>query len=112
MKTAIAITAHPADIEFMMAGTLILLKDRGYEIHYFNLSCGNVGSIDHDGEETALIRLQEATEAARILGAEFHPPFCKDLEVYYDDQTLRRVAGIIREVKPSVILTHSPSDYM
>jgi len=112
MRTAIAIAAHPDDIEFMMAGTLLHLKDRGYEIHYFNLSCGNVGSIDHDGETTALIRLEEAKEAARILGAHFHPPFCKDLEVYYDDQTLRRVAGVIRDVKPSVILTHSPSDYM
>ena len=27
MKTAIAIAAHPDDIEFMMSGTLMLLKD-------------------------------------------------------------------------------------
>ena len=29
MKTAIAIAAHPDDIEFMMAGTLLLLKKQG-----------------------------------------------------------------------------------
>ena len=28
MKTAIAIAAHPDDIELMMAGTLLLLKNR------------------------------------------------------------------------------------
>ncbi|MDQ6630443.1 MAG: PIG-L family deacetylase, partial [Verrucomicrobiota bacterium] len=33
MKTAFAIAAHPDDIEFMMAGTLLLLKNAGYEIH-------------------------------------------------------------------------------
>ena len=29
--TAIAIAAHPDDIEFVMAGTLLLLKERGWE---------------------------------------------------------------------------------
>ena len=43
-KTALAIAAHPDDIEFVMAGTLLLLKKRGWAIHYFNLSTGNLGS--------------------------------------------------------------------
>jgi LmbE family N-acetylglucosaminyl deacetylase len=30
----IAVTVHPDDIELMMAGTLLLLKRAGYEIHY------------------------------------------------------------------------------
>src|SRR6185369_1352086 len=34
MKSAIAIGAHPDDIEFYMAGTLVLLKRAGWEIHY------------------------------------------------------------------------------
>ncbi|MEO6036439.1 MAG: PIG-L family deacetylase, partial [Verrucomicrobiota bacterium] len=44
-KIAFAVAAHPDDIEFMMAGTLLLLKNAGYEIHYMNLSRGNCGSI-------------------------------------------------------------------
>ena len=44
-KRAMAIAAHPDDIEFMMAGTLILLKESGYEIHYMTLSDGNCGSM-------------------------------------------------------------------
>jgi LmbE family N-acetylglucosaminyl deacetylase len=34
------------------------------------------------------------------------------LEIFYNDKTLRHLAAIIREVKPTVILTHSPVDYM
>ena len=45
---AFAIGAHPDDIEFYMAGTLLLLKQAGCEIHYMNLASGNCGSV-HDG---------------------------------------------------------------
>ncbi len=112
MKTAIAIAAHPDDIELMMAGTLLLLKKAGYETHYMNLSSGNCGSIEHDAATTREIRLQEAKKAADILGAHFHPPLCDDLEIMYDLSTLRRLAAVIRQVKPNILLTHSPVDYM
>ena len=112
MKTALAIVAHPDDIEFMMAGTLLLLKNAGYEIHYLNLSRGNCGSIETDSPTTARIRLKEAKAAAQILGAHFHPPLCNDLEIFYDLRTLRKVAAVIREIKPGILLTHSPADYM
>lgn len=112
MKTAIAIAAHPDDIELMMAGTLLLLKSVGYEIHYLNLSSGNVGSVDYVAETTRKMRLKEAEESASLLGAHFHEPFCDDLEIFYDEETLRRLAGVIRVVKPSIVLTHSPQDYM
>lgn len=111
-KTALAIAAHPDDIEFMMAGTLLLLNKAGYEIHYLNLSRGNCGSIETDSGTTARIRLKEAKKAAQILGAHFHPPFCNDLEIFYDLKTLRRLAAVIRAVKPTILLTHSPADYM
>src|SRR5689334_8582485 len=52
MNSAIAIAAHPDDIEFVMAGTLLRLKERGWEIHYFNLSTGNCGSVRHNAVTT------------------------------------------------------------
>lgn len=112
MKTAIAIAAHPDDIEFMMAGTLVLLKNQGYEIHYMNLSTGNCGSIEYDSSTTSQMRLKEAQNSADILGAQFHDPICNDFEIFYGPELLRKLTGVIRMVKPSVILTHSPSDYM
>ena len=77
-----------------------------------NLSTGNCGSIENDSETTASIRLEEAKNSTRILGANFHPPICNDFEIFYGIELLRKLTGVIRKVKPSVILTHSPSDYM
>jgi len=112
MKTAIAIAAHPDDIEFMMAGTLLLLKTKGYEIHYLNLAKGNLGTAEVDQETINQIRLKEAKQSAALLGAHFHAPFCNDLEIFYEEKLLRQLAAIIRDVRPSVVLTHSPEDYM
>jgi LmbE family N-acetylglucosaminyl deacetylase len=112
MKSAIAIAAHPDDIELMMAGTLLLLKKAGYEIHYMNLSGGDCGSTEHSAAAIKKIRLTEAKNASQILGAHFHPPFCNDLQILYDIKILRRVTSVMREVKPTIVLTHSPEDYM
>jgi len=112
MKTAIAIAAHPDDIELMMAGTLLLLKQAGYEIHYMNLSAGDCGSIEYNAADLQKIRLAEAKNAAEILGAHFHPPFCNDLEILYNVKKLKQLTSVIREVKPNIVLTHSPEDYM
>ena len=53
---ALAMAAHPDDIEFMMAGTLLLLKQAGWETHYLNLSAGNCGSVRFGPAETAQVR--------------------------------------------------------
>ena len=110
--TAIAIGAHPDDIEFYMAGTLLLLKRAGFDIHYFNVANGCCGSVQHNARQLSRIRLGEAKRAAKVLGAHFHAPICNDMEIVYDLKLVRRVAAVIREVKPAVILTHPPVDYM
>src|SRR5579871_3887844 len=112
MPTAIAIAAHPDDIEFCMAGTLLLLKEAGYETHYLNLSSGNLGSMEYDAVETRFVRRQEAQKSAQLLGAVFHPSLTDDLEILYERDVLHRLSATIREVKPEILLTHSPQDYM
>jgi LmbE family N-acetylglucosaminyl deacetylase len=109
---ALAVGAHPDDIEFVMAGTLRLLREAGWDIHCLNLSTGNLGSTTMPPAQTARVRKREAQAAARVLGAIWHPPICNDLEIFYDARTLRRVCATIRGVAPDVILTHSPRDYM
>jgi LmbE family N-acetylglucosaminyl deacetylase len=111
-KVAIAIGAHPDDIEFYMAGTLLLLKQSGYEIHYLTLANGSCGSAEYNGAMTRSIRNTEARTAAKILGAQFHPSITDDLEIIYNLELLRALSAVIREVKPSIVLTHSPQDYM
>ena len=109
---AMAIGAHPDDIEFYMAGTLLLLKEAGFETHYFNIASGNCGSSSLSASRARKRRAQEARSSAAVLGAQFHPSLTDDLEIMYDVALLRRVAAVIREVKARVILTHAPQDYM
>jgi LmbE family N-acetylglucosaminyl deacetylase len=109
---AMAIGAHPDDIEFYMAGTLLLLKDAGFETHYFNIASGNCGSSSLSASRAKRRRALEARSAAAVLGAQFHPSLTDDLEIVYNVALLRRVTAIIREVNALVILTHSPQDYM
>ncbi len=112
VRRAMAICAHPDDIEFVAAGTLLLLKAEGYEIHYMNLANGDCGSQVTSREETATIREGEGRRAAGVLGAVFHPSLCGDLLVTYEIGLLRRLAAVVREVRPSIVLTHYLEDYM
>jgi N-acetylglucosamine malate deacetylase 1 len=111
-RRAFAVAAHPDDIEFVMAGTMILLGQAGYELHYMNVANGCCGSVEYSAEHTREIREREAITAAESIGAEFHSSLCNDLEIFYDDHTLRRLSAIMREVAPEILLVHAPSDYM
>ena len=110
--SAFAIAAHPDDIEFYMAGTLLLLKEIGFEIHYMTVSSGSCGSLTTRPAKLRAIRRKESERAAAILEAQHHPSLTDDLEIIYDLRTLRKLAAIVRQVRPSVILTHAPQDYM
>jgi LmbE family N-acetylglucosaminyl deacetylase len=111
-RIAIAIGAHPDDIEFYMAGTLLQLQAVGWQIHYLNLSSGNCGSVERSGAVTRRIRGREARAAARLLRATYHPSLTDDLEIFYELKLLRRLAALIRQVSPRIVFTHSPQDYM
>ncbi len=108
----LAAVAHPDDIEFLFAGTLLLLKDAGCDVHFWNLANGCLGSLVHPPEELARLRLAEAGESARLAGATLHPPLFDDLAVFYDAPSLARVASVVRAVRPQILLTHSMQDYM
>ncbi len=110
--TALAIAAHPDDIEFMMAGTLLRLKDAGVEIHMWNLANGSCGTAVHDRDEIVRLRAEEARASAREAGATVHPAITDDLSIFYTPDLLARVAAVIRAVRPDLIFTHSPQDYM
>jgi len=111
-RRAFAICAHPDDIEFMMAGTLLLLKGAGFEIHYMTVSSGSCGTTQYDVETIVEMRREESVEAAEYAGAVYHSSLVHDLEVFFERETLRRLAAVVREVAPEVVLTHAPDEYM
>jgi LmbE family N-acetylglucosaminyl deacetylase len=95
-----------------MAGTLLKLRDAGWDIHYLNVTNGNMGSTVMSATETDRVRRREARAAAKMLGAKWHAPFCNDLCVFYTEANIRRICAIVREANPAVVLTHALADYM
>jgi len=112
MPTAFAIAAHPDDIEFLMSGTLLLLKQSGFSLHYMNVANGSCGTSTNSREEIIRNRRSEGMAAAERLGATWHESICDDLSIFYDQPTLAKVASVVRDVSPDILLTHSPVDYM
>lgn len=110
--SVLAIAAHPDDIELTMAGTLLQLASRGWEVHYFNLANGCCGSKTLNRLQCAAVRLEEAQTAASLIPAKFYSPICNDLEVFYTPELLAKVASVLRAAQPTIVLTHAPIDYM
>jgi N-acetylglucosamine malate deacetylase 1 len=111
-QTALAIGAHPDDLEFMMGGTLALLSQAGWHTHYLNLASGSCGSAVLPAARLRIVRRREARSAAGILGAVFHASLVDDLELYYERTTLRQLTALIRDINPAILLVPSPQDYM
>jgi LmbE family N-acetylglucosaminyl deacetylase len=111
-KTVFAIAAHPDDIEFMMSGTLFLLKKQGLDIHYMNVANGCCGTDSLSIDEIVAVRKAESKEACAYLGASFHDSLVNDLEIFYEKPLITKLGSIIRQVAPDIILTQYPFDYM
>ncbi len=110
--TAIAILAHPDDAEFLCAGTLIRLKqEHGWEIHIATMTPGDCGSAELPPDEIARIRRAEGAAAAKRIGGTYHCVEERDLRVNFCDATMERIVHLICEVRPRLIITHSPDDY-
>jgi len=110
--TVFALACHPDDIEFMMGGTLFLLRTAGCNLHYMNLANGCCGSTELSREETARIRRGEGQRAAKMVGANFHESLADDLEVFYTPELIRKVCAVVRRIQPDIMLLPSPEDYM
>lgn len=110
--TVLAIAAHPDDIEFAMAGTLLQLQARGAQLHMWNLSAGSCGTATLDKATIIAMRWQEAQDAAKLAEAELYPTITDDFVIFYEKSLLLKVSARIREIKPDIVLTHSPEDYM
>ncbi len=111
-KIILAVGAHPDDIEIMCAGTLALLKKRGWNIEIATMTHGDLGSATLSRAEISEIRKGEATTSAKILDGNYHCLENDDVFMIYERSTLLKAINLIRKVKPDVVITQSPQDYM
>ncbi len=108
----LAIHAHPDDVEFQIAGTLALLKEKGCHVTIATMTAGDLGSAELSQTEIANIRRNEAKAAADMLGADYMCLEFGDLAIVVDDPSRRRVTEAIRRARPNVVITAPPVDYM
>jgi len=108
----LAIVSHPDDAEFLCAGTLALLNQKGWKVHIATMTAGDCGTRVLSPEKISAIRKAEAAKAADIINAEYHCLDFKDLFILYDRPTLIKTIKLIREVRPKIVLTMSPDCYM
>ena len=108
----LAIHAHPDDVEFQCAGTLALLKRAGCAVTIATMTPGDCGSAELDSEAIAEVRRGEAKAAADRIGADYVCLEFRDLVIFNDDVSRRRVTEALRRVRPNIILTAPPVDYL
>ena len=111
-KRALAVMAHPDDVEMMASGTLFRLKDAGWEVGIISMTAGDCGSAEMTKEEIARTRVGEAQDAAEYLGAWYRCGGFRDMEIFSNAEGTRRLTELFREFNPSVVITHPATDYI
>jgi LmbE family N-acetylglucosaminyl deacetylase len=108
---ALAVGAHPDDIEFGCGGTLSKWTTSGCKIHHLVLTDGSKGTWEADQDIRQLIetRKKEQAEAAVLLGGgDVTFLDWTDGELESSIVARRQVCEVIRRVKPDVVLGHDP----
>ena len=109
--SALAVGAHPDDIEFGCGGTLAKWAAGGCRIHHLVLTDGSKGTWLGEDDTSLLVatRQDEQRAAARILGGgEVDFLGWPDGELEAGMLERRQVCEVIRRVRPTVVLGHDP----
>lgn len=109
---ALAVGAHPDDVEFGCGGTLAKWAAGGTRIHHLVCTDGSKGSWDPDEDVARLVALRqdEQRAASRALGGRGDVIFLGWPDGELDSGLRQRweVAYWIRKVRPDVVLGHDP----
>jgi len=101
LSPLLVVAAHPDDIEFGAGGVLIAESQRGREVHLVVCSRGESGT-----HGTAEGRTIEAENAAGKMGASLEfLDLGGDANIENCRAGARRIASIIRRVRPGILLT-------
>ena len=112
--TALAIGAHPDDVEFGCGATLAKWADGGCVVHHLICTDGSKGTWDPDADVAALAaqrQLEQGEASRRLSGANAGVVvFLDHVDGELDSNLVVRgeVARVIRELRPEVVLGHDP----
>jgi LmbE family N-acetylglucosaminyl deacetylase len=106
VRTILAIGAHAGDMELTTGALLAKEVQRGSRVVILHLTLGEAGNPKMSAADYGEQKKREATAAAAVLGAEpMFGPY-KDGELPDNQNARRYVADVIRQVKPTMIITH------
>jgi len=109
---ALAVGAHPDDVEFGCGGTLAKWAAEGTAITHLICTDGSKGSWDPNESAEALVALRKSEQraASRALGGTGEVVFLGyvDGELRSGIDERRHIASWIRKLKPEVVLGHDP----
>jgi N-acetylglucosamine malate deacetylase 1 len=109
--TILAFGAHPDDIEFACAGTLLKYAAAGHRVYVALTTSGNIGSNVIEGrEKIAATREAEQLAAAKLYGASVRFLRYNDEGLVDSEQLRRDVVSAMRWADPDVIFTNFPGD--
>lgn len=110
-RSAMAIYAHPDDIEFTIGGTIAKWARAGCDVTFVLLTSGNSGTHDRKFTRKSLARVREREEreSARILGAA-RVVFLRhgDCELVPTLALRKELVRRIRRHRPEVVLCNDP----
>ena len=111
-ESAVAVAAHPDDVEFGCGGTLAKWAAAGCVVHHVVCTDGSKGTWDPGEDIDALrrTRREEQRAAARVLGATGEPVFLDWVDGELESGLSQRaeVARVLRTLRPQVVLGHDP----
>lgn len=111
-EVALAIGAHPDDVEFGCGATLAKWAASGCRVHHLVCTDGSKGSWDPSRDRAGLVetRRAEQLDASEALGGGRRVTFLglMDGELGSGVAERSRVAYEIRRVRPDVVLGHDP----
>lgn len=110
----LAVGCHPDDLEIACGGTLRKYVEEGSEVYMCHIANGNLGHVEIMPEALAEIRSRESEESGKIIGAKkvFNLNIGDTFVNRYQKEAVDKLADVVREVRPDVIITHNEADYM
>ncbi|MGV9775870.1 PIG-L deacetylase family protein [Streptosporangium sp. NPDC003464] len=111
INRVLVVTAHPDDVDFAAAGTIARFTDRGVEVTYCVVTDGDAGGFDRelDNGGMAELRRTEQTNAAKIVGVtDVRFLGHRDGTVVQSLDLRRDITRVIRQVRPDLVITHTP----
>lgn len=109
-KKALIIGAHPDDPETACGGTMVLLRNAGYEIVSVYMTRGEAGITGKSHDEATTIRMAEAENACKILGARAVFMTQTDGNSEVNKERYIEMRTLIKEEAPDIVFTHWPID--